>query len=104
MAIDLNDFPEFRVLRALVDQQAKEILALKQCNLQWVNTEQAIQITGLCARSLFSARKSAGSLIVWKDDHGLRYDYDSLLRHNESRAIGRGRLRQSLLPSSLGTT
>lgn len=96
MALDLNDFPEFRALRLLVEQQAKEIQQLKGRNLQWVNDEQAQQITGLCRRSLLNARRAPDSLIIWKDDHGVRYDYDSLLRHNESRAIGRGRLRQLL--------
>lgn len=100
MALDLNHFPEFRELRALVEQQARQIQALQARNLQWVNTEQAAQITGLGPRSLFNARKSATSLIIWKDDHGVRYDYDSLLRHNEARAIGRGRLASLLAPTS----
>jgi hypothetical protein len=73
-----------------------ELNKLKSRLIQWVTDEQAQQITGLTRNTLRSARKAADSVIIYKEDHGLRYDYDSLLAHNARRALGRGRLAKLL--------
>lgn len=78
------DIVELQTLR-------QEVAALRARIPQWVTDKQAQKITGLSRDTLRRARQAIGSLIVYKQDHGLHYDYDSLLRHNESRAIGRGR-------------
>lgn len=94
--MDLTELPQVlaqlqhdvRELQAL----RREVKELRARQLKWVNDEQARQITGLSRDTLRRHRKAADSLIVWKDDGGIRYDYDSLLAHNDARAIGRGRL------------
>lgn len=96
LTISLNDFPEFRTLLALVSEQGKEIKALQARQLKWVTDEQAQQITGLSRGTLRRARHAADSVIIYKEDHGLRYDYDSLIAHNERRSLGRGRLANLL--------
>jgi len=92
---DLKRIPEFRVLLATVDQQSKEIQALKDRQLKWVTDEQAQQITGLSRDTLRRHRQATGSIIVYQPAP-LRYDYDSLLAHNERRSLGRGRLANLL--------
>jgi hypothetical protein len=91
---DLKQIPEFQQLLSTVEAQAKELKILRSRHLKWVNSEQAQEITGLSRRSLLRERQNPDSLIVFKEDHGVRYDYDSLLKHKESRAHGRGRLAQ----------
>jgi predicted mannosyl-3-phosphoglycerate phosphatase (HAD superfamily) len=93
---DLKQIPEFQALLATVDQQAQELKILRTRHLKWVTDEQAQEITGLSRRSLLRERQRPGTLIIYKEDHGVRYDYDSLLKHKESRAIGRGRMAQLL--------
>lgn len=94
--LSLEQFPEFQSLRRLVEQQGQEIEALKARQLKWVTDEQAQQITGLSRDTLRRARLAADSVIIYKEDHGLRYDYDSLIKHNERRSLGRGRLANLL--------
>jgi predicted mannosyl-3-phosphoglycerate phosphatase (HAD superfamily) len=96
LTINLSQFPEFQTVLNRLDQQDKEIRALKARQLKWVTDEQAQQITGLSRDTLRRARRAADSVIIWKEDHGLRYDYDSLLAHNARRSLGRGRLAQLL--------
>ncbi len=96
ITIYLSDFPDFQALLARVDQQEREIEALKSRQFKWVTDEQAQQITGLSRGTLRSARKAPDSVIIYKEDHGLRYDYDSLLAHNAKRALGRGCLAKML--------
>lgn len=98
LIIKLHDFPEFRAVLEQLNQQDKEIKALKARQLKWVTDEQAQQITGLSRDTLRRARLAADSVIIYKQDHGLRYDYDSLLAHNARRSLGRGRLAQLLTP------
>lgn len=100
MSITLNQLPE---VLAQLQQEVQELQYLRQEVAQlrarlpkWVTDEQAQEITGLSRDTLRRARKAAGSVIIYKEDHGLRYDYDSLLQYNERRALGRGRLGRLL--------
>lgn len=93
---DLTCIPEFRALLATVEEQTQELRQLRARHLKWVTDAQAQQITGLSRRALLRERQRPGTLLKFKLDHGVRYDYDSLIAHTESRAVGRGRMAHLL--------
>lgn len=93
---DLRSIPLIQQLLSDVAELKRENAELRARQLKWVTDAQAQQITGLSRRSLLRERQKPDTLIVHKEDHGVRYDSDSLLKHNTSRAVGRSRLRQYL--------
>lgn len=91
----------FRGITALLDELRTELRAELRAELkaelaaqlpEWVDEHEAQRLTCLSSTTLWRERKNPRSLIVWKSDHGVRYQRASLLAHNHSRAIGRGYL------------
>lgn len=87
---DLKQVPEFRALLATVEQQGQELKELRAQLPEWVSEPEAQRLTNLSGRTLLRLRNQ--QTISWKHDHGVHYERASLLAHNASRSLGRGRL------------
>lgn len=90
MVIDLTQDAVIQALQQQCAQMAEQIRELQDCQTEWVNTEEAVRITGLSRVSLWRKRQQLDCLIRWKSDSGVRYERASLHEHNRSRAVVRG--------------
>lgn len=91
---DLKRIPEFRALLATVDRQGQELKELRAQLPEWVSEPEAQRLTNLSGRTLLRLRNQ--QVLIWKYDHGVHYQRASLLAHNASRSLGRGRLANLL--------
>jgi hypothetical protein len=89
LTIDFEEDPFIKQLLAQIKTMAEQIRMLEISTPVYVPEEVACTLTGLSRTTLWRERKRTGSLIKWKQDHGVRYLRASLLAYNESRAVGR---------------
>ena len=89
MFLSLDQFPEFRALQQRCEGLQQEITQVRALLPAYVPEEEARRMTGLSGTTLWRERRRKGSLIEWKQDHGVRYLRASLLAYNAKRAVGR---------------
>jgi hypothetical protein len=93
MIIDITQDPAFQQLVAELRELREEVRDLRKLVPSYVPVEQAMELTGLSATSLWRERKKPGTVLVTVQDHGLRYERASLLAYNKLRTQVRSRGR-----------
>lgn len=87
--IDFEKDPFMQQLLSRMEAMTEQIRVLEISTPEYVSEEIARRLTGLSGTTLWRERHRPGSLIEWKQDHGVRYLRASLLAYNNSRAVGR---------------